>query len=213
MTALKPYRVEFRIRAGRDSVRAAVSELPVLRQWFGWDFDGLEAEIRQLFVDQVKRPAPETLRWADGSSLEITGDDDRSVVRVTRKGPKPDYPDAFDAIEEAWKAFLVQLRHLLEERPEGRRRTLYLTGKSTGRQVFDLVGGKWQRVGTRVAAAVVEDALVVVSGNEPLDGPEPAAVQVVVSTYGLDDDAFADRRGDWAKRWAAVADGAVIPAD
>ena len=59
VTALKPYRVEFRIRAGRDAVRAAVSELPVLRQWFGWDFDGLEAEIRQLFVDQLMLPVGE----------------------------------------------------------------------------------------------------------------------------------------------------------
>ena len=211
MTQLKPYSVEFPIRAGRDAVWAAVTQPPLLREWFGWDYEGLDAEIQHIFVDEARLTAPERMSWADGSYLEVSGDDDNSVVRAVREGALPDFPDAFDAIEEGWRSFLIQLRHLLERRPEGRRRTLYLTGETTGRQVLDLVHGDWQRVGRRVAWVVDPDGLLVVaSGNVPLDDPEAAGMQVVVSTYGLDDDAFTACRDDWAKRWAPVADGAML---
>jgi uncharacterized protein YndB with AHSA1/START domain len=211
VTPLKPYFVEVPIRAGRDAVWAATTQPELLRQWFGWDYDGLDAEIRHIFVDEARLVAPERMSWADGSFLEVTGDDDSSVVRAVREGPEPDYPDAFDAIEEGWRAFLVQLRHLLEARPEGRRRTLYLTGETTGRQALELVDGGWERVGSRAAWIVDPDGhLVVVSGNVPLDEPEAAAMQIVVSTFGLDDDAFAACRDDWAKRWAPMADGAAV---
>ncbi|MEV6487481.1 activator of HSP90 ATPase [Actinoplanes sp. NPDC051633] len=211
VTPLKPYSVEVPIRAGRDAVWAAATQPPLLRQWFGWDYDGLDAEIRHIFVNEATLVAPERMTWADGSYFEVTGDDTSSVVRAVREGPVPDYPDAFDAIEEGWKSFLVQLRHLLERRPEGVRRTLYLTGETTGRQVLELVEGDWHRVGKRVAWAVdAEGFLVVVSGNVPLDEPEAAGMQIVVSTFGLDDEAFAVCRDDWAKRWAPVADGASL---
>jgi hypothetical protein len=162
-------------------------------------------------VNEATLVAPERMTWADGSYFEVTGDDTSSVVRAVREGPVPDYPDAFDAIEEGWKSFLVQLRHLLEQRPEGVRRTLYLTGETTGRQVLELVEGDWHRVGKRVAWVVdPQGFLVVVSGNVPLDEPEAAGMQIVVSTFGLDDEAFAVCRDDWAKRWAPVADGASL---
>jgi uncharacterized protein YndB with AHSA1/START domain len=211
VTPLKPYSVEFPIRAGRDAVWAAVTQPPLLREWFGWDYDGLDAEIQHIFVNEATLTAPERLSWADGSYLEVSGDDDRCVVRAVREGPPPDYPDAFDAIEEGWKSFLIQLHHLIEQRPAGKRRTLYLTGETTGRQVLELVDGDWQRVGSRVAWAVDADGrLVVASGNIPLDEPAAAGMQIVVSTFGLDDEAFITCRDDWAKRWAPVADGAMI---
>jgi len=208
---LKPYSVEVPIRAGRDAVWAAATQPALLRQWFGWDYDGLDAEIKHIFVDEARLTAPERMSWADGSFFEVTGDDERSVVRAVREGPVPDYPDVFDAIEEGWRSFLVQLRHLLEEQPEGRRRTLYLTGETTGRQVLELVDGDWKRVGARVAWVVDQGGvLVVASANEPLDAPEAAGMQVVVSTFGLDDDAFATCRDDWAKRWAPMAASATL---
>ena len=208
---LKPYSVEFALAASRDEVWDAVTQPAVLRQWFGWDYDGLDAEIRQIFVDQATLLAPERMGWADGSYLEVTGDDDRAVVRAVREGPVPDNPDAYDAIEEAWRAFLVQLRFLVERRPTGARRTVYLIGETTGRQALSLAETEWQPVGRRVSWTIDADGfLVVVAGRVPLDGPSAAHMEVTVSTFGLDDDAFEARREEWTKKWAPLAADADV---
>jgi uncharacterized protein YndB with AHSA1/START domain len=208
---LKQYAIEVSVLAGHDLVWEAVTQPAVLRQWFGWDYDGLDAEIQHIFVDEATLWAPERMGWADGSFLEVQGDDDTSVVRAAREGGPPADPDSYDAIEEGWRAFLVQLQFLLELRPKGRRRTLYLTGETTGRQALSLVDGEWRRSGSRVAWTIDPDGfLVVVAGRTPLDSPDAAAMHVVVSTYGLDDTTFDGVRETWAKRWVPVADGAQV---
>src|SRR4030095_7339547 len=148
--ALKPYRVEVPVRAGRDIVWEAATQPPMLRRWFGWDYDALDAEIRQIFVDEATLVAPERMGWADGSYLEVAGDDDASTVRAVRAGRPAADPEADDAIAGGWRSFLIQLRFLLERRPAGRRRTLYLTGETTGRQARALVDGGWDTFGSRV---------------------------------------------------------------
>jgi len=209
--ALPSFHVEVPIGAGRDVVWEAVTQPPVIAQWFGWDHDGLVAEIEQIFVAEATLISPERMGWADGSYLEVTGDDDTATVRVVREGGTPAGPDAYDAIEEGWTAFLAQLRFLIERRPAGRRRTLHLAGETTGRQVLELVDGDWTRAGSRLAWAVDPDGhLVVASAHVPLDSPDAAAMQVTISTFGLNDDAFATCRDDWTKRWAPVADRARI---
>jgi uncharacterized protein YndB with AHSA1/START domain len=210
---LKPYDVEINVAAGRDEVWEAVTQPAVLHQWFGWEYDGLDAEIRQIFVHEATLWAPERMGWADGSFLEVTGDDDRARVRVTRDGSGPGGPQRYDAIEEGWRAFLIQLRYLLDQRPAGRRRTLYLTGETTGRQALGLAegGGEWERFGPRVAWKLDGDGhLVVVAGRVPLDDRDAARTEVTVSTYGLDDTAFKGLREEWARRWAPVADRAEV---
>jgi hypothetical protein len=208
---LKPYDVEVSLPAGRDEVWDALTQPPVLRQWFGWDYDGLDAEIRQIFVDEATLWAPERMGWADGSYLEVNGDDDGCTVRAVREGPVPADPDRYDAIEEGWRAFLSQLSFYFRERPVGLRRTLYLAGETTGRQVLALVDGEWTRVGRRTAWTVdPAGRLVVASGHLPLEVHEAGRVHVTVSTYGLDDDAFDKVREEWTRRWAPTADVAEV---
>jgi uncharacterized protein YndB with AHSA1/START domain len=210
---LKPYSVEIVLPVGRDEAWDAVTQPAVLRQWFGWDYDGLAAEIQQIFVDQATFLAPERMGWADGSYLEVVGDDDRAVVRAVREGSVPDNPDAYDAIEEAWRGFLTQLRFLFERRPGGGRRTIYLTGETTGRQALSLAETGWEAVGRRVSWTVDADGfLIVVAGRVPLDGPSAARMEVTVSTFGLDDDAFEARREEWTKKWAPLAADADVTA-
>jgi len=208
---LKPYDVQVSIAAGRDAVWDAVTQPPVLRQWFGWDYDGLDAEIQQIFVDEATLWAPERMGWADGSYLEVSGDDDTCTVRAVRDGPPPEDPDRYDGIEEGWRVFLTQLTFYFAERPTGLRRTLYLTGETTGRQALNLIDGDWTPVGLRVASAVDADHhLVVVAGHVHLNSPDAARTEVTVSTYGLDDDAFGACREAWVTRWAPIADRADV---
>jgi hypothetical protein len=206
---LKAYDVEVFLAVGRDLVWDAVTQPAVLHEWFGWDYDGLDAEIQQIFVDHAALLAPERMGWADGSYLEVTGDDDGCRVRAVREGVAD--PGRFDAIEEGWRAFLLQLRFLLERRPAGRRRTLYLTGETTGRQALGLADGRWERLGARIAWTTDDNGdLIVVAGRLPLDDPAPGRMEITVSTYGLDDDVFGDRREDWTKKWRPLAGGASV---
>ncbi|GID26749.1 activator of HSP90 ATPase [Paractinoplanes brasiliensis] len=208
---LKPYDVEISVAAGRDEVWESVTQPAVLRQWFGWDYDGLDAEIKQIFLDEATLWAPERMGWADGSYLEVTGDDDSARVRVTREGTMPGRPEVYDAIEEGWRAFLIQLRYLLDERPTGRRRTLYLTGETTGRQVLTLAPGEWERFGPRVAWTVDADGhLIVAAARNHLDAPEATHVEVTISLFGADDSTFEAAREAWSKRWFPLAAGALV---
>jgi uncharacterized protein YndB with AHSA1/START domain len=208
---LKPYNVEVSLAAGRDEVWDALTQPGLLHQWFGWDYDGLDAEIQQIFIDEATLAAPEQMAWADGSYLEVVGGDDRSLVRAVREGPAPDDRDRYDAIEEGWRAFLTQLRFYFERRPSGGRRTVYLTGETTPRQALGLVDAEWSHVGHRVAWTVDADGhLVVVSSHVPLTEKVAAHIEITISTYGLDDAAFEKCRAGWARRWAPLADGAAV---
>ncbi|MCO8272908.1 activator of HSP90 ATPase [Actinoplanes sp. TRM 88003] len=208
---LKPYDLEISVAAGRDEVWESVTQPGVLHQWFGWDYDGLAAEIKQIFVDEATLWAPEQMGWADGSFLEVVGGDDTARVRVAREGTGHGGPEVYDAIEEGWRSFLVQLRFLLDQRPRGRRRTLYLTGETTGRQALSLVPGEWERFGPRVAWTVdAEGHLVVAAGRVPLDHRAATHFEVTVSLFGADDATFESAREAWAKRWAPLAAGAEL---
>ncbi|WP_127499501.1 activator of HSP90 ATPase [Actinoplanes solisilvae] len=208
---LKPYDVEISVAAGRDEAWESVTQPAVLHQWFGWDYDGLTAEIKQIFVDEATLWAPEQMGWADGSYLEVTGGDDTARVRVARDGDGRGGHEVYDAIEEGWRSFLIQLRFLLDQRPQGRRRTLYLTGETTGGQALTLASGEWKRFGPRVAWTVDgDDNLVVVSGRTPLDSHAAARVEVTVSLFGADDATFEAARETWVKRWAPMAADANV---
>ena len=208
---LKAYHVEISVQTGPDVVWDAVIQPPVLREWFGWDYNGLDAEIEHIFVDQAEALGTRRLGWVDGSYLEVSGDDGRARVRAARDGVGPVDPDQYDAVEEAWRAVLVQLKFLLERQPGGRRRTIYLTGETTGTKALGLVDVQWEWLGTRVAWTVdAAGCLVVVAGRAPLAHPLAARAEVTVSTYGLDDAAFESLRADWTSRWMAIASSATI---
>jgi len=199
------------VAAGRDETWEAVTQPPIIRQWFGWDYDGLDDEIKHIFVDQATSLGPRRMGWADGSYLDVTGDDKRSTVKAIR-GEHPDrHAERYDAIEEGWKAFLVQLRYLLDESPKGTRRTIYLTGTTAGQRALGLATGDWARVGTRVAWVVDRAGhLIVVSAQQPLDSPGACHIEIIVSTFGATDAAFDAYRESWSRRWTRLAKDAVV---
>ena len=53
MSMDKPFRVEVIVDAPRDAVWRALTEPEQIRHWFGWDYDGLEDEIRVIFVEHA----------------------------------------------------------------------------------------------------------------------------------------------------------------
>jgi uncharacterized protein YndB with AHSA1/START domain len=214
--------VELRINAPREEVWRAVSTTDGVREWFGYDYDerhgscpqrpaaGFDAEVRS-FVDDARLFPPERMAFDDDTALTVTADGERTIVRLV----VPDVADAtweelYGGVAEGWRFYLEQLRFWLEAAPKGTRRTVYLGGEATGPQVVALVGSgtPWHE-----ASVVTPDGWLVSAGADP-QSTTAGPVNVIVSTYGLDDAAFAAVRDDWAARWrAAVRNPEIITSD
>jgi len=214
--------VELLIDAPREDVWRAVSTTDGVREWFGYDYDerhgscparpaaGFDAEVR-AFVDGAQLSPPERMAFDDDTALTVTADGPRTIVRLI----VPDVADAkweelYDGVAAGWRFYLEQLRFWLEAAPEGARRTVYLAGEATGPQVVALVGPgtPWHE-----ASVVTPHGWLVSVGADP-HSTTAGPVNVIVSTYGLDDAAFAAVRNDWSDRWlAAVRNPEIITTD
>jgi hypothetical protein len=208
----KAYRVEIAVAATQDEVWAAMTEPAAIGQWFGWDYPGIDAEIQQIFVDEATPSSGERMSWSDGSYLEVTGDGTHSVVRAVRDGEGTG--DGYDPMEEGWRAFLSQLRHFVEDGPVGARRTIYLTGTTTGADALAAAGdGRTVQDSDRLRAFVDHEGhLIVVAAEAALHSGETGGVSITVSTYGLDDESFGALRDQWVNRWLPVAKDAEVTA-
>ena len=116
----------------------------LIRRWFGWDYDGLDAEIREIFVDDVREVhdhadgrTTRTLRWPNHDVLTVTALDvepTRTHVTVTR--PSHDglsmFDGVFDAMDEGWTQFVQQLAFALRVHPGEDRVTLTAHGLDAG---------------------------------------------------------------------------------
>lgn len=128
--------VDMVVAAPVDVVWAALRDPDRIRRWFGWDDPGLDAEIRQIFLDEaVPDDDARTLTWKDGDRIELAEDDGGGPthLRLTRRGHVEDWWDGVhDLVDEGWITFTQQLRFLLERHPDDERRTVYATDVDLG---------------------------------------------------------------------------------
>ncbi len=219
MTEQRPFRVEVSIDAPRDAVWRALTDPKEIRRWFGWDYDGLDDEIRYIFVDHATPAPPRRIALEGEQTIELEADGPRTIVRVSRPGPPSDAGDGYDDMEEGWRAFLVQLRYYLERHPSERRRTVFLQGEAPPAKVVAAldatVPGRLWHAGRYQRAIAVDGSsadLVVVEAPRPLESDSPGRVTVTVTSFGLDDTAFERLRREWESWWATLADHATVTA-
>ncbi|MEV1329067.1 SRPBCC domain-containing protein [Micromonospora costi] len=196
--------LEIAVDAPVERVWSALSEPAEIRRWFGWEYEGLDDEIQEIFLDRAERFPPGRLALADGSALLLAADGTRTLVQLVVPG---DGDDGFNVIVEGWRAFLEQLRFLLERRPAGPRRTVYLTGAATGGQLLAaLPPGSSSWHDSRYLRMVVDGAghLLAALAERPLASAEVSPVSLTVTSYGLDDAAAAQLRDEWGAHWQAV---------
>ncbi|WP_250446160.1 hypothetical protein [Actinotalea sp. C106] len=128
--------VDVAVRATPDAVWAALRDPEQVHRWFGWDDDGLAAEIQQIFVDEpTEDPAARTLVWPDGDRIALEPISDLSTrVLISRKDGTTDgdMVGAYDAVDEGWITFAHQLQFALERHPRAERRTIAALGVDLG---------------------------------------------------------------------------------
>ncbi|MGS2614162.1 SRPBCC family protein [Micromonospora sp. LZ34] len=203
--------VEVPVSAPPERIWPALTVPDEIREWFGWEYDGLIDEIHYIFVAHAEPFPPDRLAMADGSELRVVPDGDGALLRAVLPAPADvDGAAERDAIAEGWRTFFEQLRFLLERRPGGRRRTLHLTDTATGGQllaVLDAAGAAEQWHASRHQRIVVdsEGRLLAALAEAPLDSDTASPVSLTVSGYGLDDATLAGLREEWTARWRPLS--------
>ena len=212
MPEAKPFRVEVVVHTPHVEVWRALTEPDQVRRWFGWDYAGLDEEIELMFVANAKHEPPGRILMfvgEDQSAIEVEAAGAHTIVRVVYPASLEDVEldDAYDQIEEGWRAFLLQLRDYLERHPGKRRRTIRLTSEAKPIAVLAAVAaeveGESSRASPHLSVTTTDSygqGLVVVDSSEPLDSADTGRVNVTITTYRLDDERFARLR----ERWQAI---------
>jgi hypothetical protein len=227
MTEHREVAVEVTIAAPIETVWRALRDRDDLRRWHGWDDPTLDEEIEVIYFAESREQdpgGPDRQLVCGGSVFELTDQGQSTVVRVVMA--EPPESDAwhgwYEDIRHGWHTFVQQLRFFVERHPGQDRRTVFLAGApadpdqpelpallgldgvggadapyAAGLPTGDEVAGRvWFRAGDQLGVTVDSwhDGLLVVT-----DRRNPA--MVVLSTYGLDDDAFAALEQRWRGWW------------
>ena len=222
-------RAEFQvtIAAPVEAVWRALRVPVEIRRWFGWDYDGIEAEIEHIFVEEAEAAEEElTITWSHGDVFTLEARGNQTVVRVSR--PAPD-EGTWDDIYEGWMMFVQQLRFALERHPGEERKVFQLwisrdpasglpadalglgkLGSTAIGQRYELdspvgermTGVVWYRSPHQIGVSVDRygDGLIVVAGSDSAPGRGMA----IVTTYGQDDAVFERIRARWTAWWQAA---------
>ena len=155
-----------------------------------------------------------------------------SVLRVVRAGqPDQDWSNVYEEMTEGWIAFVEQLRLALAKHAGEERRTVYMSGGALAegpklseavgvaglRQLKDgaaykaeaagetLEGEVWHRSPFQLGVSVKDwgDGLLIVT-DKPVNDKRPnGGGSLILTTYGLSDDAFGALEGRWRDWWSA----------
>jgi hypothetical protein len=196
MSMDKPFRVEVTVDAPRDVVWRELTESERIRHWFGWEYDGLDDEIKVIFEEHAKLLPPDRIEMPMDGLIELSGHGPQTLIRVTKPGDLDalEWKDVYGDIEEGWITFFQQLRHRLARHPDAERRMIIRSGAVA---VPALPGEPWYE-GRHQRGAESDGALAIVFGKP---GGE---AMLLVTTYDLDDRAFAAAEARWHAWWASL---------
>ena len=196
MSMDKPFRVEVSVDAPRDVVWRTLTEPEQIRHWFGWDYDGLNDEIEFIFVKHARLHPPDRIEMSDDGLIELEERDGRTVIRATKPGDLDavEWVDVYGDIEEGWITFFNQLRHRLERHPDSTRRMIVRNANLAA--LPELPGEPWHS--SRYQRGADSDGALAIVFRKPDTGES----MLLVTTYDLDDDAFAAVERRWDE-WTA----------
>lgn len=230
MTTFPRALIEVTIAAPADEVWRSLRDKDRVAQWFGWQFEGLEAGIEHIFFKNPKKvdDAARAIDFGRGDRIEVEARGAGSVLRIVRPAPTADHDweDIFEDETQGWITFILQLRFAVERHLGDTRRTLDLSGapktpggplagKALGMPAsapgssyavsapMKLAGTVWHR-GRHQSAYTVDgigDGLIVIQDRAP-DAKKPNGnSQVILTTYGMSDAAFDELAATWRAWW------------
>jgi len=226
-----PIAVETTISAPFEVVWNALRDPGEIRRWHGWEYDGdaIADEIDVIYFQGVDADdAAGTIAMADGSRFALEARGRETVVRVTMPAPVGDAPweRFYDDIREGWTSFVMQLRFALECHRGEDRRTLQFDGagsapvdsaaigldgaQTPGRRYDGTTawGEQWSgevlfrnehQVGLTVDG--YGPGLAILHAKPPQVRPPHGGGMAIVTTYGLDEAAFATLELRWTTWW------------
>jgi hypothetical protein len=221
-------RIEVAIAASVDAVWDALRSKDRIRQWMGWDYDGLDGEIDLIFfTGTVEDAAARTLTLHGGDEFKLAPHGERTGVTLIRaaRGTNPDLDAYYDDITDGWITFVHQLKFAVERHSGAVRRTLsFLSGNDDAVHLVDaldladiaagtpfrirllgedVAGDLWFRSGHHLGITVDAwgDGLLVVSSANPTAGKPQGSAMAILSTYDLDDAHLADLEARWRRWW------------
>jgi hypothetical protein len=117
-----------------DAVLLTFRDPELIKRWYGWEFDGLDEEIDEVFVKNTVVDRDAHTLHIGGHLFSFAAQDGNTHLTVSRKLPEGDAQSDVDwvsqyaDIEEGWITFLQQNRFALARQPGKRRRTLHFDG-------------------------------------------------------------------------------------
>jgi hypothetical protein len=210
---LPPFRIEVVVAATDAAVWRALIDPQECRRWFGWDYEGLDAEIRYIFVDHATPVGPGRLQLGADQLIEVEPDGPRTIVRIVHPGQLDDasWDDLYHEVVQGWHTFLHQLRFYLERHAGQERQTLFLAGEVVPVEAFTALeaaaaGETWAQARYQRSVAVERwgGGLVSLLTAEPRDSQHPTRAQLTVTTYELDDATFDQVEREWTAWWSTL---------
>lgn len=207
--------IEVTIAAPVEAVWASLRDPALIRRWHGWHYEGLDDEVALIFGSEKVDDEAHVLYANAGDRFEVDAVDGGSRVRITRAPyvPGDEWSAFYDDITEGWTSFLQQLRFMHELHPDAERRTIFLMGRGEPGVLERLlgsvptaVGGVWYAAERQRGLLLPElgPGLLIAVAKDPAPDDSGALVvdaSAVVTSYGLDGDAFERERDRWDAWW------------
>jgi len=221
--------VEMTIAAPAEAVWDALKDPGKIYNWHGWDAPELRDEVEYIYSKYGRYDdAAMTLRFEGmGDRFEVEPRGGESVLRVVRAMPADaEWDDIYEDMTEGWISFVEQLRLGLEQHDMGPRRTIYLSGSGAvpsealglgglldtppGERVQatlatgDAVDGvAWHRTPWQFGVTMPQwgDGLLIVTDKSRTDEAPDGRGMVILTTYDMDDAAFAALEARWKDWW------------
>ena len=211
----EPAVIEVTVGAPVETVWASLRDHDLIKLWMGWHYDQLDAEIDLIFYTDAKVDADRhVLELGDGDRFEVYAGERGTVVRITRAPFVPDteWSAYYHEITEGWLSFLQQLKFMHEEHPGEIRRTLFLSGTGTGalaaleESIPAESGESWYSAKLQHGTVLprLGPGLLIMATKPPAtddQGNVTIGTMAIVTTYGLDDEAFDAERSRWENWW------------
>src|SRR5262245_33909978 len=109
--------IEVTVAAPADEVWRSLRDRARIAQWFGWDYETLDAEIEHIFFKNGSGDdATRILTFGNADRIEVEPRGAGCVVRILRPAPtaEHDWEDIFEDVTQGWIAFFQQLRFTQE---------------------------------------------------------------------------------------------------